>query len=118
MSKIKLDVTETQRECVCRYCTDTIPRGKVAFVMKHVHVSPNFKDLWFHIECMIEINKLFRQIKKMNISVDIAKRLYEQDLLDIDPPKKVEPSRSGLRIKMKEDKFNRAAEVIRQVLDG
>jgi len=47
----ELKYKTTQRECKCRLCNKMILRGAQALVMERVHVSPNWKDLYFHTDC-------------------------------------------------------------------
>ena len=65
MSKTKAQGKVTVRDCICRYCGGTIPKGEIACVLEDVHVSPKIVSLWFHFKCVLEFDSIFRKdVKK------------------------------------------------------
>jgi len=43
----------------CKYCRNNIKKGENVFILKQVHVSPNFVNLIFHYNCFNEITRTF-----------------------------------------------------------
>ena len=61
----KVEIRETPRNCKCKLCGETIGSSTIALVMRDVHISPHYINLWFHLQCIENANKDIQIYKDM-----------------------------------------------------
>jgi hypothetical protein len=53
MIKPSIEYRTSERDRVCKLCSNLIYKGAKGVVFKNIHVSPKMVDIHFHNECLV-----------------------------------------------------------------